>query len=283
VIASFEAVLRRACHDAIDFQLVLDPLLPRVLIDATQFEAALLNLVANSRDAMPDGGVLTVSTETVQLQAGDVDHLAPGTYVKVTVRDTGTGMTPEVAARAVEPFFTTKGVGKGTGMGLSQVYGLVHQSEGDVTISTAPGSGTAISIFLPALPADTADAQREVDAGKDKALVVDDQPEVLDVAAELFRSMGYEVLSANNGKDALDILKRTPDVNVLFTDVLMPGISGIELGRAAKKLLPGLKVLLASGYPAPALANEGGGFGDFGFVNKPYRISEIMRMLRAPV
>ncbi|MDB5798495.1 MAG: hybrid sensor histidine kinase/response regulator [Paucimonas sp.] len=283
VIASFEAVLRRACHDSIDFKLALDPLLPRVLIDATQFEAALLNLVANSRDAMPDGGVLTVSTETVQLQAGDVDHLAPGTYVKVTVRDTGTGMTPEVAARAVEPFFTTKGVGKGTGMGLSQVYGLVHQSEGDVTISTAPGSGTAISIFLPALPADTADAQREVDAGKDKALVVDDQPEVLDVAAELFRSMGYEVLSANNGKDALDILKRTPDVNVLFTDVLMPGISGIELGRAAKKLLPGLKVLLASGYPAPALANEGGGFGDFGFVNKPYRISEIMRMLRAPV
>jgi CheY-like chemotaxis protein len=252
-----------------------------VFLDATQFEAALLNLVTNAHDAMPDGGTLAITTENVELRQNEVGNLPQGQYVKLTVRDTGMGMPAEVAAHAIEPFFTTKGPGKGTGMGLSQVYGLVHQSGGDLVLESEVGKGTAVSLYLPALEATEEDlASADTNAGNDKALVVDDQPDVLDVAVELFRSMGYEVFSANNGAGALDIMKRMPDIDVLFTDVLMPGMNGIQLAQEARKCAPGIKVILASGYPAPALAAENTGFRDFDFVSKPYRMSEILKLLR---
>jgi PAS domain S-box-containing protein len=282
VIAAFEAVLRRACNESIAFDLKLDPRLSPVLVDAPQFEAALLNLLTNARDAMPDGGTLTVMTENVQLGHHQVGTLPAGPFVKVTVKDTGTGMPADVAARAIEPFFTTKELGKGTGMGLSQVYGLIQQSGGDLVLETEVGKGTCISLYLPALAA--ADGEEttstETNAGNDKALVVDDQPDVLNMAVDLFRNMGYDVLSANNGKDAIEILKRTPDIDVLFSDILMPGMDGITLGREARKLFPDIKIVLASGFPAPALAAENSGLHDFHFMNKPYRMAEIVKMLR---
>ena len=281
IISSFEAVLRRAKKDSDSFDMKLDPLLPPAMVDAAQFEATLLNLVVNARDAMPDGGTITLSTEQVELRQNKIDGLPAGYYAKVTVRDTGTGMPPEVAKRATEPFFTTKEVGKGTGMGLSQVYGTIKQFGGDLTIETEMGKGTAISLFLPAQESDANERlMAESPEGYEKALVVDDQPDVLNVAIELFRSMGYEVLSANNGKDALEILKRTPDVNVLFSDIVMPGMSGIDLGRNARSLIPNIKVILTSGYAASALIKENGRPEDFKFIQKPYRMAEIVKMLR---
>ena len=151
VIRSFEPVLRRANKGSINFDLKLDPLLPPVIIDAPQFEAALLNLIINARDATPDGGAIALSTKQVKLSENEVDELPAGHYVKVTVRDTGNGMSPEVAAQAVEPFFTTKEVGKGTGLGLSQVYGTIKQFGGKMEIETEVNKGTAVSLFLPAL------------------------------------------------------------------------------------------------------------------------------------
>ncbi|HEX7650690.1 MAG TPA: ATP-binding protein [Noviherbaspirillum sp.] len=283
VIGAFEAVLRRACGELVSCRLMLDPRLRPVMIDATQFEAALLNLVTNARDAMSEGGSIHIATENVELPAGKVGTLAAGNYVKVTVIDNGTGMPPEVAARAIDPFFTTKEIGKGTGMGLSQVYGLAQQSDGDIVIDTQVGKGTSISLFLPALAPAEGDAETLVGndiPGTELALVVDDVPDVLEIAVTLFKQMGFEVLSANTGRDALEVLQRTPNVGVLFSDVLMPGMSGIELGHEARKLVPGIKVVLASGYPAPAIASEHTDFASFAFVSKPYRLAELAKVLR---
>jgi PAS domain S-box-containing protein len=284
VIGSFEAVLRRAINGSIQFELKLARQLSPVLIDATQFEAALLNLVGNARDAMPEGGALTVVTENVELAEHQVGSLPAGRFVRLTVEDTGTGMSADVASRAIDPFFTTKGLGKGTGLGLSQVYGFVHQSGGDMALETAVDRGTRVLLYLPALAAagDADTASTDTNAGNDKALVVDDQPDVLDVAAELFRNMGYDVLSANNGASAVEILKRTPDISVLFTDVVMPGMDGVALGQEARRLVPGIKVILASGYPVSSQAKTNSGLGDFDLINKPYRMSEVIKMLRKP-
>ncbi|TFW02018.1 PAS domain-containing sensor histidine kinase [Oxalobacteraceae bacterium OM1] len=282
VIASFEAVLRRAAKNTVAMHITLAPQLPAVMIDAPQFEAAVLNLIVNAADATPDGGGIVLSTQMEELAADQVGSLPAGRYVRVTVADNGSGMPPDVVKRAVEPFFTTKPIGKGTGMGLSQVYGLVQQSGGELHIESTVGEGTAISLYLPAL-ADAAgdDAGYRGSDTREKALVVDDQPDVLDMAVELFRNLGYEVFSANNGRDALEILQRTPDIDVLFSDVAMPEMNGIQLGRKARELAPTLKVLLASGYPAPVLRAENADIDSFQLIVKPYRISEVMRKLRA--
>lgn len=279
VISAFEAVLRRANRGSIEFDLKLAPSLPLVLIDASQFEAAALNLIVNARDATPDGGSITLQTETVELRQNQIGRLAQGSYVKVTVSDTGAGMPPDVVARAIDPFFTTKPVGKGTGLGLSQVYGLVQQSNGELAIESAVGIGTAISLYFPALAAEHGELATASE-GSDKALIVDDQEDVLEMAVELFRTLGFEVLSANNGEDALEIIKRMPDIDLLFTDVVMPGMSGIELGQKARVLAPNLKIILASGYAAPALKEDNAVLNDFQFVTKPYSISQIVKKLR---
>ncbi|HTH45545.1 MAG TPA: PAS domain S-box protein [Oxalicibacterium sp.] len=280
MLTTFEPVLHRICDDSIRFDMVLAPALRPVMIDATQFETALLNLVSNARDAMPDGGSIVFRTENVQLTENAVGNLPAGDYAKLTVQDNGTGMLPGVAAQAIEPFFTTKEQGKGTGMGLSQVYGLMQQCDGDLVVDTAIGKGTAIHLYLPEIDAgdESKLASTELNNGNDKALVVDDQPDVLEVAVELFRNMGYDVLPANNGLEALEILKRTPDIDVLFSDVVMPGMNGHLLGQEARKLRPEIKVVLASGYPMPALQDSD--LGNFSFIQKPYRMSEIMKTLR---
>jgi PAS domain S-box-containing protein len=283
VIGSFEAVLRRAGKVTVIFDIELANNLPAVLVDAAQFEAALLNLIVNARDATPDDGRIVLSTASRIIQANEVGNLAAGTYICVTVKDTGTGMSPEVVARAIEPFFTTKEVGKGTGMGLSQVYGFAQQSGGDLVIDSRLGQGTSISLYLPALEDDSLEESADHRQSIEKALVVDDQPDVLNIAVEVFRSLGYEVLSANNGKDALDTLKRTPDIDVLFSDVVMPEMNGIELAKHARVLNPAMKILLASGYPSPALRTKDDDLSQFGFIAKPYRLTEIMKKLRSAI
>ncbi|WP_301782063.1 PAS domain-containing sensor histidine kinase [Caballeronia sp. SEWSISQ10-4 2] len=281
VISSFEAVLRRAGNSAIEMDIRPARDASTVLLDAARFEAALLNLVVNARDAMPDGGKLVVAVENVELDAGQVGNLAPGAYVRVSVADTGSGMPPEVAARAFEPFFTTKEVGKGTGLGLSQVYGFIAQSGGDVVIDSEEGKGTTIGMYLPVVEGAPGDATI-ADMSVDTVLIVEDEPDVLDAAGQLFRSIGYEVVTATNGVDAMAILARRTDIDILFTDVVMPkGMDGIQLARSTRELRPDLKVILASGYPLPALREQYGRIDDFSFITKPYRLAELAKVLRA--
>lgn len=282
VISSFESVLRRANKSSIKFDIKLTSSLPTVMIDATQLEASLLNLVINAGDAIAESGTITLQTEEVELLAQEIHQLAAGKYVKISVRDTGEGMPADIISRVVEPFFTTKPIGKGTGLGLSQVFGLVQQSKGDIHIISEVGKGTDISLYLPALDS-ILPSQAAKNDGADKALVVDDQPDVLYMAAEVFRLLGYQVIEANNSEDALKILQRTPDIDVLFSDIVMPGINGIELARKARVLLPTIKIILSSGYTGSTHLPENVALDEFQFIAKPYQISELAKKLRTNI
>jgi PAS domain S-box-containing protein len=291
LIGEFEAVLRRACPEQIEVELELDHRPLAANIDAPQFETALLNLVVNARDAMPRGGTLRISTGLERIGAARaklMSGIPSGDYVTIGVADTGEGMSPEVQPRVFEPFFTTKDVGKGSGLGLSQVYGFVTQSGGHVGIESKPGAGTTVTFYLPAAQLG-AESQAAENAEEGEAptlgriLVVEDDPEVLEVTVETLRIMGYEVLTAPDAPSALAVLRRERDIDVLFTDVVMPrGMNGLELAREAARLRPEMRVLLASGYSRAALSSEHGlaGQDEFAFLAKPYRGSELANKLR---
>ena len=277
LISDFESVLRRAGNASIKFEMKLDPRVHSVLVDSARFESAILNLVVNARDAMPDGGHLTIETANATLAGNEVRNLAAGEYVRVTVRDTGMGMEPEVAERAIEPFFTTKEIGKGTGLGLSQVYGFIKQSGGEIVIDSRPGHGTTMSIYLPAVVQDGDEGRGNQ---PETVLIVEDEPDLMDVATSLFASMGYRVVSAPGGREAVEVLAGR-HVDVLFTDVIMAsGMDGIELAMHAREQYPHIKIILASGYPLPALRQQHSNLQEFSFVNKPYRLADIARLLR---
>jgi PAS domain S-box-containing protein len=281
IITGFESVLRRAGNANIEFEIDLDRKANSAMIDSARLESALLNLVVNARDAMPDGGRIRIATRNVTLGDHEAGSLKAGNYVQVTVSDTGTGMPPEVVGRAFEPFFTTKEVGKGTGLGLSQVYGFIKQSDGEVVIESKPGEGTTIAIYLPAV---VAEAQEDRRTHVERVLIVEDEPDLMDVAAALFASMGYDVVTASSGREAMDVLEQG-DVDILFTDVVMPnGMDGIELASYARTHYPHTKIMLASAYPPPALKQRHGlALSDFAFVNKPYRLADLARTLRSAI
>jgi PAS domain S-box-containing protein len=280
LVRGFEAVLRRATASNINLTFSLADDLRLVMVDEARFEAALLNLVVNARDALPSGGEIELVTRNVELAQNVVGALPEGLYVEVSVCDNGVGMTKEQAERAFEPFFTTKPVGKGTGLGLSQVHGFMGQSGGEVRVESELGRGTSVRLYLPALEADARGDERSPAAAVEKVLIVEDEQDLLEMASELFRNMGYEVMTASNGADALAILQRHPQIEVLFADVMMPGMSGLELARVTRRLYPPTRILLASGYPAPVLRAEQGDIDEFALVTKPYRLSEIARRLR---
>ncbi|MFC0132910.1 hybrid sensor histidine kinase/response regulator [Massilia eurypsychrophila] len=279
VIGSFEEVLRRAGKTSVDFTLDLAAQLPAVRIDAAQLEASLLNLIVNARDATADGGTICLRTAVADLAAGEVSTLPAGRYVIVEVADSGEGMSSETLARAVEPFFTTKPVGKGTGLGLSQAYGLAQQSKGDLVLRSVVGEGTQVAFYLPAL----GDGQpaTAVASTAEKALVVDDQDDVREMAVALFGTLGYHVISARNGIEALEALKNDRQIDVLFSDVVMPGMSGISLARQARLLAPSLKIILASGYASDAAGDEKSAVDEFPLIAKPYTLAQILKELRA--
>jgi CheY-like chemotaxis protein len=233
------------------------------------------------------GGRITIETRNVALdeqRAAALGELEPGDYVVVSVGDTGAGMTEEVRARAIEPFYTTKDVGKGSGLGLSQVYGFARQSRGQIEIETAVDRGTTVRIYLPrsaAAAGADAGSGRRGERRTSTILVVEDDPDVLDVAVESLRSLGYNVLSAANAVEALTILERDLPIDLLFSDVIMPrGMSGVELARAARQRRPSLRVLLASGYTREVLKGEDAESGDLGFIAKPYQIAQLAETLR---
>jgi PAS domain S-box-containing protein len=280
VIRSFDAVLHRAVPSRTRLHLAVAPDLPQVLIDPTQFESALLNLVVNARDAMLDSGDVTIAVKQVGLAAGEVGQLPAGAYVSVAVTDAGTGMAPETLARAIEPFFTTKQVGKGTGLGLSQVYGLAQQCQGDMTIASVVGEGTTVTLYFPAIVAAPGSETEDPNGKPEKVLVVDDQPDVLETAVALFSHLGYEALAANNGVEALETLRANRDIAILFTDVVMPGIGGLELAKIAQREFPAMKLILASGYTRSSLQDQSPDLDAFTLIAKPYRLSDLIKILK---
>jgi len=282
LIRDFQDLLRRAVGEV---KLVADDQLWLCLADPAQLETAVLNLALNGRDAMPRGGTLEIEVRNVTLPDGAIAGVAAGPYVRLSVRDTGCGIAPEILDRVFEPFFTTKEVGRGTGLGLSMVYGFVRQSGGHVTIESEVGMGTMTSLYLPkstqtpAAAADTAEI-RDVPAGSGRILMVEDDDDVFDVTSALLRQLGYQVLCARNGTEALQMLKAGERFDLLFSDVVMPqGINGVELAREAQRLCGGIKVLLTSGNAADVLARHGAE-DEFPIIGKPYRRADLAQYLR---
>ncbi len=289
LISNFELLLKQAGNSKMECDIQLDPHLKNVKMDVASFETSLLNLLVNAGDAMPEGGRVCIATRNVVLNENEVSHLSAGEYVLLTVEDNGVGMPQEVVDKAFEPFFTTKDIGKGTGLGLSQVYGFINQSGGVVTIESVLGQGTIVKIYLPATagglhsePDSESSSHRNprMKLTKKKVLIVEDEPDVMLTATELFKGMGYDVLTASNGVDAINLISKPGKIDVLFSDVVMPsGVSGIALGRTISKYLPDIKIILCSGYPLPALKEEHGDLEGFTFLNKPYRLEDLVRSL----
>ena len=283
-----EPLLRRAVGESVLLRVSFPPDLWPCRVDPAQFEAAILNLLVNARDAMPQGGTLGITAGNVQLDETDPtvpDGLPPGEYVCVQVTDSGVGMTPEVVTHVFEPFFTTKEVGKGTGLGLSQVYGFVKQSGGDVAIDSAPSAGTTVRLYFPRVDhLERPDSQagkivESVTSGTETVLVVEDDELVREMAVDTISALGYRVLTAPNGPEALEMLRNAGTVDLLFSDVVMPGgMNGYELVRKAREMRQGLKALVTSGYahqnrPLPETV-------DVPLLTKPYRRAELAQQIR---
>jgi PAS domain S-box-containing protein len=282
-IRESEPLLRRAVGEAVEFKLKLRRGGARVRVDPSQFEAALLNLVVNARDAVSDKGRITVQTLSCTVEAGEVADLAAGDYVCVTVADDGAGMSPEIITRVFEPFFTTKEVGKGTGLGLSQVYGFARQSGGGAHITSAPGRGTEIRLYLPPL-VDEAEATAPATAPASplvagrRLLLVEDDPSVAVVALELLEGLGLAVRAVETGPQALELLQGER-FDIMLSDVVMPGgMTGIELARICDREYPAMRVVLTSGYAGDdvdaALADA-----PWPFLRKPYSGEQLARVL----
>ncbi|MEZ0494866.1 response regulator [Sphingomonas sp. IW22] len=291
LIASMADLLARALGETIETETVTAPGLWRVEADPHQLESAILNLAVNARDAMPDGGKLTIETANAVLDewySAQHAEVAPGAYVMIAVTDTGSGMSREQVARAFEPFFTTKEVGKGTGLGLSMVYGFVKQSGGHVKIYSEQGHGTTIRIYLPRLaaavdlePEVTLVHGLEVSRRRETILVCEDDDDVRAYTVECLRELGYRVLEAHDGPSALRLLLRQEDpVDLLFTDVVMPGMSGRELADAARLEQPSLRVLYTSGYTRNAIMHGGRLDPGVEMVAKPFSFETLARAVR---
>jgi PAS domain S-box-containing protein len=278
IIAGMRELLARTIGTTIQVRTALAPDLWPALVDPTQIEVAILNLALNGRDAMPSGGTLTI--ETGNLAGG---HAVPAELgnrdcIRVSVRDTGIGMTDEVMHAAVEPFFTTKEAGKGSGLGLSQVYGMVRQSNGSLQIETRAGAGTAMHVYLPraaavAASGDAPDRLREPERTGARILVVDDDADVRDVTLQMLGEAGYLVAGVESGQAALDRLERGERYDLLVVDIAMPGLSGIETVRRARKKYPELRVLYATGY-ADIIGNDHH-TGSDPRLKKPFHLAEL--------
>jgi PAS domain S-box-containing protein len=284
-------LLRRTIGAPIDLSTSLAPDLWPTVADPGQVESAVLNLVLNARDAMPYGGRLVIETFNAALEAPDVaivPGMVAGDYVVLSVADTGHGMPPEVRARAFEPFFTTKGAGRGSGLGLATIYGFARQSGGNVTIYSEAGKGTTVNLYLPragrrAEEAAVPTAKPGVDAGSgETVLIVEDDDRVRRLTATRLKELGYRVLEANHGAAALAILAATPGVEIVFSDLVMPGgMSGFDLARQVRETYPHVHLILTSGYSAELMNQADIAQLDLQVLRKPYRQAELARAFRA--
>ena len=259
--------------------------------DRTQLELAVLNLALNAQDAMPSGGKLTLSTDVVSLDGQDTDahpEVSAGDYALIAVTDNGEGMTSDVVGRVFEPFYTTKEVGKGSGLGLSMVYGFAKQSNGHVSIYSEPGLGTTVRLYLPRVGADASRSpepgggdEEAAPRGSETILVAEDDPFVRASVVRQLESLGYSVISAVAGDDALAKLRANPEIDMLFTDIIMPGgMSGWELADLARQVRSGLPVVFSSGYALDTLVEKGLASARSIVLTKPYRKAELARRIR---
>lgn len=290
LVHSLEDLLRRTTGDHIVLQLRLADELWPVSTDVSQLENALLNLVINARDAMPDSGELTIETANVYLDGSDINTLEPvraGDYVMIAVSDNGSGMTPAVLAKAFDPFFTTKPIGQGTGLGLSMIYGFAQQSGGHLNLDSVPGEGTRVQLYLPRLyvapveqPVITTTVEAPAANAGETVLLVEDEPAVRMLVLDLLEALGYTALEAEDAKKALVLLESDRRVDLLVTDVGLPGMNGRQLAEIARQHRPDLKVLFMTGYAQKAAERQG--FLDRGMdmVAKPFTLDQLANKIR---
>jgi signal transduction histidine kinase/CheY-like chemotaxis protein len=293
LVGGMSEMLRRTIGEILQVETVLAGGLWRTSADPAQLENAIVNLCINARDAMPEGGKLTLETTNARLDdayASAHAEVEPGQYVMISVSDTGTGMAAEVIARAFEPFYTTKGVGRGTGLGLSQVHGFVKQSRGHVSIYSEPGVGSTIKIYLPrntgAIEAsEPARGRDELPLGSlgEIILVVEDDERVRHLSVEALRELGYTVVEAGDAAHALSVLALEPRIDLLFTDVVMPVLDGRRLADRARAARPGLKVLYTTGYTKNAIVHNGMLDADVALLAKPFTVDQLAHKVRQAI
>jgi signal transduction histidine kinase/ActR/RegA family two-component response regulator len=290
LVGGMSEMLRRTVGEHLRVETVLAGGLWNTFIDPGQLESAILNLCVNARDAMPEGGKLTLETGNAHLDdayAAGHAEVAAGQYVMVSVTDTGAGMPPDVAERAFDPFYTTKGVGRGTGLGLSQVHGFVKQSGGHVKIYSEPGVGTTVKLYLPrsqsaedaaGAPSTPIEALRA--AGEEIVLVVEDEERVRHLSVDALRELGYTVVQASDAAQALTVLEMQPRVDLLFTDIVMPDMDGRRLADEAVRRRPDLKVLYTTGYTRNAIVHNGMLDANVAFLAKPFTYEQLALKVR---
>lgn len=290
LVGGMSELLRRTIGENVRVETVLAGGLWRTFADPAQLENAVVNLCVNARDAMPDGGKLTIETTNAHLDdsyAAQHEDVVAGQYVMISVSDTGTGMPPEVIERAFDPFYTTKGAGRGTGLGLSQVHGFVKQSQGHVKIYSEPGVGTTIKIYLPRNTGDEVVREEARPVGElphardgEIVLVVEDDERVRHLSVDALRELGYTVVQASDATQALTVLTMQPRVDLLFTDVVMPDLDGRRLADRAREQRPDLKVLYTTGYTRNAIVHNGMLDADVAFLPKPFTIEQLALKVR---
>jgi two-component system cell cycle sensor histidine kinase/response regulator CckA len=288
VVPDIRVLLGRLIGEDVKVVLGLGPSLAAVRADRGQVEQIILNLAVNARDAMPKGGTLTIETANVEFDdahAGGYRGVKAGRYVTLTVSDTGTGMTPEVQARLFEPFFTTKGAGKGTGLGMATVHGIVTRSDGTITVNSEIGRGTSFTVYFPradaaplavAAPPPAVQARASVQT----ILAVDDEEPLRELTRRLLVKLGYSVLVAANADDACQLFDANPSIDLLLTDVVMPGASGPDLVTELVKRRPALKVIYMSGYTDEAIVHHGVLAPGVEFLHKPFTSETLGRKIR---
>jgi PAS domain S-box-containing protein len=292
LVAGLADLLQRTLGETTALEIVAGAGLWRAFADPIELENVLINLAVNARDAMPNGGRLTIETGNAFLDEAYVDALAesvePGQYVLIAVSDTGHRMDEDTLAQVFEPFFTTKASGKGTGLGLSQVYGFVRQTRGHIRIESEVGAGTSVKLYLPRAPAEAVEGDVSVqlsqatEGGRETILVVEDHEELRAFSAGLLRELGYNVVEASSGRVALKMLQSNIDFDLLFTDMVLPdGMSGRELADEAMRRQPGLKVLFTTGYTGNAAIHNGKLDAGVNLISKPFTYDELVAKVRA--
>ena len=287
LIAGMLDLLTRTLGEQVKIETALNAGSWRAFADPVQLESAVINLAANGRDAMADGGLLKIETDAADVAAGNEHGVSPGQYVVVRVTDSGAGMDADTMARAFDPFFTTKEVGKGTGLGLSQVFGFVRQSGGHIQIDSELGRGTSVTFYLPRVYGALENA--EADAGAvapiagagERILVVEDDPRVRALSVEALRELGYTVSSANNGKEALQQIESGAAIDLIFTDIIMPEMNGRQLAEAAIKKLPHVKMLFTTGYAPNAAIQSNALDRPTAPLHKPFTLDQLAAAVRA--
>jgi signal transduction histidine kinase len=288
LVASMTDLLTRTLGEHIRIETVLASGLWRCFVDHVQLESALLNLAVNARDAMPDGGKLTIDTANATVDAALArDYAVPeGQYVMIAVTDSGVGMSQDVMAQAFEPFFSTKGVGKGTGLGLSQVFGFVRQSGGHVKLYSEIGVGTTAKLYMPRYTGPDAARERQesramaLGDGSEVVLVVEDEERVRAYSIDALKELGYKVLAAEGPLQALAMIERGQEIDLLFTDIVMPDMTGRQLADRALQIKPKLKVLYTTGYTRNAVVHNGVLDAGTAFLQKPFTVDQLAAKVR---